>query len=311
MIMRIQFNYIKNLFAVIVFTLSAATLTAQTLPSLTLNLDPAVVAQGSAGVASDAGAYSLKNNVAAMSLADETFAVQIGAGLWQPSYANYKAIDAGAMYRIGDKLGVGLDFNYLMMPEYSGITGGGSDIRDSAFSPNEISVALGASYAFIDFLSAGITLRYAGSSLAPEAKATVFGADLGIYFKKNGISAGLSVNNIGTTVKYTETAYPQPSMVKAGVGYVLGLGTSEIGFSAEADMMFAGGFMAGAGCEYSFKDLLFVRAGYHYGNSVNVVPSFASVGLGLKLFGAELNFAYILGSDILSNSMCISVGYSL
>lgn len=308
--MRLQYKNIKNLFAAIILTMTAASLGAQTLPSLTLNSDPATVAKGYTGVASDAGAYSLNNNVAAMSFAEETFAIQAGAGLWQPSFADIKAVDAGAMFRVGGKLGIGLDVNYLMMPEYSGVTGGGADIRDSAFSPNEMSLAVGASYAFFDCLSAGVTLRYAGSSLAPEAKATIFGADLGVYFKKNGISAGLSVNNIGSKVKYSETAYPQPSMIKAGLGYELGMGTSEIEFSAEADMMFAGGFMAGAGCEYSFNDLLFVRAGYHYGNSVNVVPSFASAGLGLKLFGAKLDFAYVFGSEILSNSMCISVGYT-
>ncbi|MBR2608729.1 MAG: PorV/PorQ family protein, partial [Bacteroidales bacterium] len=166
------------------------------------------------------------------------------------------------------------------------------------------------SYAIIDCLSAGVTLRYADSRLAEEASAAVFGADIAVYFEKNGISAGLSLNNLGTKVKYAETSYSQPMMLKVGAGYDLKLGSSALDFDAEADVLFAGGVMAGAGCEYSFKDMVFARAGYHFGSSANAVPSYASAGLGLKFFGAQLNFAYLFGSDVLSNSMCISLGYT-
>ena len=99
-------------------------------------------------------------------------------------------------------------------------------------------------------------------------------------------------------------------MAKLGAGYDLSLGSSTLAFAAEADVIFAGGVMAGLGCEYSFKDIVYARAGYHYGNSVNVIPSYASAGLGFKIFGAQLNFAYLFGSAVLSNSMNVSVGYS-
>ena len=282
---------------------------AQTLPSLTLQQDPSVLSMGMAGVSSDAGAYAIQNNVAAISMADKTMDVQVGLGLWQPSYADLMTIGVGGIYRLG-KLGFGLDFTMLRMPAYGSVSGNGSDIRDSEFSPREMGIAAGFSYAIIDCLSAGVTLRYADSRLAEEASAAVFGADIAVYFEKNGISAGLSLNNLGTKVKYAETSYSQPMMLKVGAGYDLKLGSSALDFDAEADVLFAGGVMAGAGCEYSFKDMVFARAGYHFGNSANAVPSYASAGLGLKLFGAQLDFAYLFGSDVLSNSMCISLGYT-
>ena len=309
MIMKDTYRNIIAMTAALLLSVSSYVSYAQTLPSLMLDQDPAAVAMGMAGVASDPGAYALQNNVASVSMSQSAFDAQIGIAMWQPDYADLKTVGASAMYRLG-KLGFALDMKMLKMPTYSGVSGSGSEIRDSEFTPSEMNLAAGFSYAFMDFLSAGVTLRYAGSKLAPEASASVFGADLALYFKKNGLRAGLSLNNIGTKVKYSETAYAQPMMAKVGAGYDLDLGTSSLAFNAEADVLFAGGVMAGAGCEYAFKEMIFARAGYHYGNSAGAVPSYASAGLGVKFFGAQLNFAYLFGSEVLANSMLVSLGYS-
>ncbi len=303
-------RYIITISAALAFCFSATALKAQVLPSLLLNQDAASLAMGSAGVSSASDAFALQNNVAAMSFAGQTMAVKAGFGMWQPSYADLKTIGFAGTYRMSEKIGVGLDFKYLMMPSYRGITGNGADIRDSEYKPSEYGISAGLSYAFIDCLSAGLALRYAGSSLAPEASAKVFAADLGLYFKKNALSAGLSLNNLGTKAKYSEVAYAQPMLVKVGAGYDLQMGASGLFFSAQADVLFAGGVMAGVGCEYAFKDLIFARAGDHYGKSVNSVPSHCSAGLGLKLAGVALDLAYVFGSKVLANSMCVSLGYS-
>lgn len=284
---------------------------AQVLPSLLMGQDAASVSMGSTGVASKAGAFAIENNVAAVVFAEQTMAAQAGLGVWQPSYANLKTIGLGGMYKVSPKIGIALDFKYLMMPSYSGVTGNGTDIRDSEFGPSELNLAAGLSYKIIDCLSAGLALRYAGSTLAPEVSANVFAADFGVFFQKNSVSAGLSLNNIGTDVKYSEAAYPQPMLVKAGAGYNLKMGTSELFLTAQADFPFAGGFMAGAGCEYSFKEMVFARVGYHYGDAVNVIPSYASFGLGLKFFGVTLDAAYLVADSTspMRNTMMFGIGY--
>lgn len=307
--MKTIYKHIKTAFAVLLLSISGIGVDAQTLPSLMLDQDPVSLSLGMSGVASRAGAFAIQNNVAAISLSEKTLDAQAGFGIWQPSYANLKTIGAGAVYRMG-KLGFGVDLKKLSLPSYSGVSGNGSDIRDSEFSPSEMNLAAGASYAVMDCLSAGVTLRYTGSNLAADASAAVFGADIALYYAKEALSAGISINNIGSKVKYSETAYPQPMMAKIGAGYDLCLGTSSLAFTAEADVIFAGGIMAGAGCEYSFKDMVFARAGYHYGNSVNAVPSFASVGLGLNISGVKLNVAYLTASQVLANTICVSLGYS-
>lgn len=303
-------RYLNNIAVALVLLMSGFTIQAQVLPSLLLNQDPSSLAMGSAGVATQAGAYALENNVAAIPFATEKMAVNAGYAMWQPSYANLKTLGLGAMYRVSDKVGFGLDVKYLMMPKYSGVTGSGSDIRDSEFAPSEMGLAAGFSYAFLSYMSAGATLRYSNSSLAPDASAAVFGADLGLYLKKGSVSAGLSLNNIGTKVKYSEASFAQPMLMKVGAGYELESGSSKLLCTAQADVLFAGGFMAGVGCEYAFKEMAFARLGYHYGNHMNAVPSYGSAGLGFKMAGADIDVAYLFGSKFLANSLCISLGYS-
>ena len=67
---------------------------------------------------------------------------------------------------------------------------------------------------------------------------------------------------------------------------------------------------AAAGVQYSFRDMVFARAGYHYGADKAVLPSFASAGLGVKFFGVELNVAYLFASDALGGTMTFGLGYS-
>lgn len=282
---------------------------SQTLPSLMLNQDPVALSLGLASVASEAGAYSIQNNVAAVSFLDESFDARIGMGIWQPSYADLLTMGGAAVYRFG-KLGLAADFKLLKLPSYSGVTDSGLDIRDSQFGPKEISFAAGVSYAFIDCLSAGVSVRYVGSDLAEDASASVFGADVALYFNRNGFTAGLSVNNLGTKVKYQEASYAQPMVAKAGVGYKLGISRSSLDFTAQADVLFTGGIMAGAGCEYSYDDMVHARIGYHYGGAPDVLPSYASAGIGAEFFGVKVDAAYLFGSPVLANTFSLSLGYA-
>lgn len=283
---------------------------AQSLPSLLIGSDAAGLGRGNATVAAEATAYSVDNNVAAMSLGEDRFAAAASFGLWQPSYANDKIAGAAAMFRPADRWAAGLSFRHLSQPAYDIVSDSGLASRDGTFTPAEFNIALGASYAIAGCLSAGIAARLTRSSLALEASATVPGADVGLYFKLKGISAGLSVNNLGPKVKYDETGYPQPSLLKAGAEYRLGLNTSSVGAAVEADVFFTGVFMAGIGFDYSFKDILCVRAGYHYGNEAKAVPSYASAGFGVKFFGVRLDAACLFCSPVLKNSFCVSLGYS-
>ena len=78
----------------------------------------------------------------------------------------------------------------------------------------------------------------------------------------------------------------------------------------DADWYFSGAMSAGAGAEYGYADIVFLRAGYHYGADDCVLPSFASLGVGVQYLGARIDFSYLTGNDYLGGTFTIGLGYS-
>lgn len=290
------------------FAVSAGLMSAQTLPSLLIGSDVAAQGVASTSVGKASGAYSLEGNVAAMALAQEKLSAAASFGLWQPDYAKDKVIGAGATYRLGSRLAFGLQFKSLLQPSYDIVTESGS-VKDS-FTPGETLVGLGAAYSLTDWLSVGVTGRMVKSTLAEDAKASVFGADVALCLKKDAFSAGLSVNNVGGKVNYGGDDYDQPMLAKVGAAYRFGNPeASSVTPSVEADVLFKGGFMAGVGLEYSYKSILFARGGFHYGDKEKAVPTYASLGLGARFKGISLDLAYLTASDVVGNSLSVGIGY--
>lgn len=290
------------------FVIGCWTISAQTLPSLLVSSDAAGLGKANVTVADGAGAYSLENNAASMSFADFKAAGAVSYGMWQPSYANDKILGAGAACRVTDRFAMGLIFKNFNQPSYE-ITN--SDGQSSGtFTPGELSIGLGAAYSITDWLSVGVTGRMVNSKLADDAKANVFGADISLFYKKDAISAGISVNNIGSKVNYGGEDYTQPMLARAGAAWRIGNPeASSVTPSVEADLLFEGGFMAGLGIEYSYKSMLFVRGGFHYGDKEKAIPTYASLGLGVRLWGISLDVSYLTASDVLGNSVAFGLGY--
>ena len=72
----------------------------------------------------------------------------------------------------------------------------------------------------------------------------------------------------------------------------------------------SGAVMLNAGAEYCFADILFARAGFHYGDAAKAVPTFISAGLGAKYAGVQLDAAYIFASPTIGNSLMLTLGYA-
>ncbi len=300
----------RIIFLNIFLAFAAVSVSAQSFPSLLVGSDAAGFSMGGATVAGLPGAYSLENNVAAMSFIEGRMNAGASFGMWQPSFGNDKVIGAGASVKATKRLAFGATFKYFAQPSYEITTDSGTASRGGSFRPVEFNVAAGGSFAVTNYLSVGLTARMLHNSLAEDVSATVFGADLGIYFRMKGISAGVSVNNLGTKAKFGESSQSQPMMAKLGAGYARAFGKHALSATAEADLLFSGAVMAGAGLEYSFHDLLFIRGGYHYGAPHKaVIPSYVSAGLGVKFLGIRLDAAYLFGSEILMNSLGLSIGY--
>ena len=283
---------------------ASLTLSAQGVNFLNINPDPVASALAGTGIARTADAFAIENNVAATALGGPTMAVAAGYGMWQPKAANAKLLSAAGYYRISEKFAIGLQFKDLLYSSYDIVASDGR--TKGTFSPTEMTVGLGLSYRIANGFSAGISLRYVGSSLAEEAKGSAFGADIALKYEKDAFQAGLSVCNVGTPINYGGENYAQPGIVRGGAAY------SVAGFTAgaEVDYLFSGALMAGLGLEYTIADIVSLRGGFHYGDAAKAMPMYASLGLGLQFAGLHLDAAFLLASKTLGNTLMVSLGYA-
>ena len=279
-------------------------LSAQGVAFLSIDPDPAAAALAGTGVARPADAYALENNLAAAAQGGPRMDVAVGYARWQPRAAGVNLLSAAGYYRVADKLAVGLQFKQFGYPEYTVVSADGR-ARD-AFAPVEMAVGTGLAYRLGGGFSAGLAFRFVRSSLAEDARASAFGADLSLKYEKDAFQAGLAVCHVGSPVNYGESKYPLPGIVRAGAAYsVAGL---TAGF--EVDYLFAGALMAGLGLEYGIADIVFLRGGFHYGDAAKAIPTYASLGLGLKYAGVHLDFAFLTASKTLGNTLMLGLGYS-
>ena len=275
---------------------------AQSLPFLNIPSDPENLGVGSSSVARCADAFAVDNNAASAALSDMKGDFAVTYGSWSPKNSKDALANLGGFLRF-DRLAVGFSAKYMLEQPYDLFDINGAP--DGSFTPIEFSAGLGVSYRIVDGLSAGVTARFASSSLAEGYNASVFCADIALMYRKGGLGLGLSIDNLGTPADYGNGASPIPSLVRAGASYSISGFTG----SAQAAYLFAGSFMASAGAEYAVKDILFLRAGYQYGSGAAAIPSHASVGLGLKFVGIRINATYLLGSEAIGGSMMFGLGY--
>lgn len=292
----------------------------EAMPSLLLSGDPVSLAHAGGSIALDANAYAVQNNTAAMSFYEGIMDAAISYGMWQPTAANDKIINVAAFGRIGKRWAIGVDAKFVLMPKINIVDSDGiQEQLNSTFSPSEYNFTLGASCRIVDWVAVGFNLKAGTSSLANNAKAACFAADIyAAFMTKFGLTAGLGVCNLGTKVNYGGAVkYALPAYLRAGAAYNI------LGFSAdvELDYIFSGAFMSAVSVGYWYKEYVGVNIGYHYGSDkvnsgagqmqVNhlCIPSYLSLGIGGQIKGVHVDFAYLLGSNAVKNSLCVSLGY--
>ena len=226
-------------------------------------------------------------------------------GIWAPASANNTILGGDAYIRIGNKLILSFGGQDFLDKPYD-ISGEQGAVKGS-FKPYDLIISLGGSYKITNAIDAGLTIRTITSVLGESAKGSTFCGDVRVGYSGNSWNANLSVRNLGTPINYGNGAYNLPSLIAAHGGWTPVKG---LNVAAEADFLFSGTFMAGAGAEYCYADIVTARAGFHYGDPSKALPTFASLGLGGKFFGVHLDAAYVFASPTIGNSFMISLGYA-
>ncbi len=308
MTMKNTLSYLAGALMLLIPSVSGA----QALPFTVSDTDPVILAKGGAGL-TETGSVSQAafTNAAAVPFSESTLDVSAGYVMWQPSYVKSNVINVGAAFNMGGKLGLAAGLYYGMNPEYKITNAGGA--AAGTFKPSDIHAALGVSYRFLDFLSVGVNLGYASSSLAEEYSYGSFAGDAYVMAKFGGVKVAAGVSNVLGKVKSAGgVEFKLPASAALGAGYEAAFAEKHaVEANLDLDYFFDGWLAASVGAGYTFNDLVSVRAGYRYGGD-SPIPSYASVGAGAKFMGIKLDLAYLIaGSDSpMSNTLAVSLGYS-
>ena len=285
---------------------------AQALPYTAADYDPAVMAKGGAFMTETSGtAFAAFGNPAAAPFSGKKVDAAVGYTMWQPSGVSSNVLAAGGTFVMREKIGVSLGMTYGMNAPYDIVDGSG--LVTGAFSPSDLQVNAGLSWKFLPFLSVGASFGYASSTLADGVSYGAFNADVFAMAKFGGLKASAGVKSLGSGVKSTSGAsFALPMAAVAGVGYTADFGEkNSVDVNVDAEYYIDGGVAVAGGASYTFAKLATVRAGYRYGGDT-VLPSFASVGAGVNLFGVHIDVAYLIGGkdSPMANTLCLSAGWA-
>ena len=302
----------KNILIYTVALLMPLMASAQALPFVSADYFPAALAKAGAVTTETAStAFSAFGNAAAIPYSDRKADFAAGYTLWQPSSANSSVIAAGGTYKLNDKMGVTLGLTYGMHPGYEIFSESGSS--KGTFKPTDMQVKAGFAYRFLPFLSAGVNIGYASSTLAQGTSYGAFVADIFLMSKFNDLKVALGVSDLGSSVTSSSgQKFALPSALTFGLGYDKIFAESHrVDVSLDADYYFANAVAAAVGIGYTFNDMAGFKAGYRYGGK-SVIPSYASAGLCGKFFGITLDLAYIIpaGKSPMANTLALSAGYT-
>lgn len=287
--------------------------------------DARTAAMGDVGLSFSANAFSVYNYAGVIALDDSSWGAGYTFGAWMPSFNIHTLHTVSGYFKPADKHSLAAGFRYFFYPETGLMTSDGE--LAGQFSPFDIAVDVGYGFAVCENLAVATTVRYLGgrkSNLADAGAASAFGADLGMYYRNNNLSAAVALSNVGTKVNYGGADYDMPARVRGAAGYMFSLCDKHaLNGTLEAAYVFLPenytGFEAGIGLEYVYNGMAAFRAGYRLGNSESdpeTIPdnfgsslSYATLGAGLNLCKYSLDVSYLLAGSgsPLRNSVRLSL----
>lgn len=292
----------KRIFAVILaglLFLQGHAQESSALSFVSIDRNPATAAMGGAQ------AVSALYNPSAIpfSGSDAVFSYQ----MWAPKTFNSGNMNLLAAFKIGDKLGFSVSGAYQMGQEYTLVNESG--ISGKTFRPSDMLGGIGVGFAFTETLSAGVSARFASTTVASGTSYSGIGADVFVLYHAGALSATAGVSSLGMKVKSGNDSYALPTAAKAGVGYDMDLSENTLKLAADLSYFLLGGVEAAAGGEFGYKDMLFLRAGAHIGTGKSPLPTYVSLGAGFKYAGFHVDLCWLTANQILGNTLQLGLGY--
>lgn len=281
---------------------------AQSLPFVAAETDAASLGKAGANLA-ESHAYASFSNAAAIPFSDVYTDVAVSYTNWQPSAINSKLLSVGAAINKNDKFGLAIGFMHGKNPAYDVTNASGT--VNGQFVPSDMHVNVGLAWKMLPFLSFGANIGYASSTLAEKTSYNAIAADIFALAKFDALKVTAGVTNVGSTVKSASgKEFCIPGSIAVGAGYEKKLTDQhELDVLVDIDYYFSGWFAAAAGATYTYDNLVSLRAGYRHGGD-SPIPSFLSLGAGVKYNGVKLDAAYLIGSGAARNTLALTLGFA-
>lgn len=270
-----------------------------------VDANPVTAGMGGAAYGQSQLAFGAFANPSLMTFNDKKCEVSLGYQNFAPKLDPTHNATAAVGLHFG-KLAFSLAGTYVIERPYDVVVNP-SGAAISTYTPKNLQAGLAVSYEILDFLSAGINGRFYYSQFAEDAKYMGFGANAFVGFHMGMFTATAGVNNVGPKVK-KQYVLPMSATIAGSVN-ATDLGPCAVLADVDLDCYFNGGVGVNAGAQFSVKDILAIRAGYHFGSAKAPVPSYASAGisLGYKLF--HVNATYMFGSKTLANTFSVGLNF--
>ena len=238
--------------------------------------DPAVMFSNPAGLAHEKGSSAMASH-----------------SVWFES-VNYTV---AAYNRHSEKYGT---FGFgLQMLNYGEIDStDNTGVADGSFSPRDLALSAGLGRALGENWTAGAQVKFLSSKI--ENSASAFLADLGAQYRRGAVTAGLSLQNAGTKLKYGSVSESVPTQVRLGAAYAWRAVTAYCDMNSPSD---AKTWLA-LGAEYkvysSGRTGGALRAGYstRAADARNDKTFPLSLGLGLTMDALGLDYAFVPYGDL-------------
>lgn len=253
---------------------------------------------------------------------------------------------AGGFYRFSGQQSVSASIRYFTMGDMD-FTDENGAINAPGISAYQMAVDVAYAHLLSQYAGLSVGLRYALANLYPKEgykKGWGVTGDIAFYFRRplqTGdipllLTFGTSLTDIGTKVSFQDDAgsYFMPMTFKLGAG-LTGTLTERHKLMLAVEMQrymvpaseedrersTIGGFVAsfgngvppglGTGVEYSYRDFLFGRMGYHHESAGRPSRRYLTFGGGIVYKSIHLDIAFLVSTRITHDAMDNTVRFSL
>ncbi len=258
------------------------------------------------------------SNAAAAVFSEERFKAAAAFRRFSPDKLKESFYSIGAAYKPSDRTVLGIGAVYGANEKYDKYNDLGS--RYGSYRPKDMLFSAGAAYRFAEYLSAGVNVRYAGSSIAEGHSYDAVSLDAMAMTRFSPgaqltLKAAGGISSVGGKIKSyngSKVSLPSSAVVAVGADYAPGA-LHKVEAELDADCYFEDGPAFSAGASYCYAGMASIRAGYRYGGDT-VVPSHVSAGAGFRYAGVQIDFAYLIpagkDSSLLKKTFTLGLAWS-